>query len=142
VNLAAEAVVLPRTYVTSAVVFSITRAVFVGYLYRDFPLHLHDVALEGSWLFWAALFGAVFLFLSFVPKPRLAYCLNPITQTFLVWLLYYFGMNHAPLVQAHIKAVVSFSITSFGGPIWIMVLTWIWHFFVCLQMFGEESENA
>jgi hypothetical protein len=138
---AGEAIKISRAYILSALVFSIVRAFFLGYIFRDSSLHLHgDVALGGSWFSGTFWFAALFLFLCFVPKPKWVYYLNPISLTLLVWLFYYFGTSSSEAVRGNLKAVVTSSIFDhFGGTLWILVTTWIWHFIVCLDPFEEEA---
>lgn len=134
---------VPREYAISAFAFSIVRAVFVGYLYRDFSLRFHNAAVfGGGWFFWTFFFGILFLAVSFAPKPHWASCLNPFTVTLVIWLIYYLGMSHSEFIRMHVREMVTFSIGSMGGPIWIMVATWIWHFIVCFRMFTGETETA
>jgi hypothetical protein len=130
----------PRIYAWSAFVFSITRAVFLGYVYRDLLMPLGEaVNLEGG-LVWGILFGTFFLFLSFLPKPKWAFGLNPVTLTALVWMAYSIGMLFSESVRTNLRAVMISSIFDyFGGVVWILVITWFWHFIVCLHFFEKEN---
>ena len=135
--------VLSAWYSSSAWVCSLCLAAFLGYLFSSTaPPFVATSTMGANWLFWGAAFSAFFLLQSFVPKWRWLYYWNAVILLVYSWLVYSLGTHSLPSVKENLFGVGLLAVYTFGGPLWLIIISWFWHYVACCEPFINSDANS
>ena len=127
-----------NSYLISGVVCAITIALFLGYLFNGVKQSFVGYSpMASNWAFWTICFSVILITYTFLPKPLWLSCSNSWVLLFISILIIEIGHNLSPTIGKNIFDVALLSVFTGGGPLWILLAAWIWHFIAALSLSKE-----
>ena len=111
----------------------------MGYLFSGIELPVtQDLTFIGAWIIWGSLFGTIFLVISFLPKQRKYYSYNAFILLIISLLIIFSGYFLFPPVRAGFTGMVSVSVYTLGGPLWLLIFAWMFHLLSCGELTKDK----
>ena len=128
-------VTLTPNYIISAFICSICFSVFLGYIYIDVGLPVSSPGtFIGKWLGWSLAFGLIHLGYSFFPKQRKYHAYNAFILVMISAGILVIGFSVSASVRSSISSMVTISVYTLGGPLWLLVFAWLFHLVSCGEL--------
>jgi hypothetical protein len=125
----ASGVDLSDSYKVSGLVCSVAFGALLGFLFGNVePPYLGKCSSNPCWAFWFMCFGALFLAITFAPKPMAMHRFNAFLLVGAAVVVVVIGLKVTPK-QLHEGggAMVFFFLFTLGGPLLALIVTWAWH---------------
>lgn len=131
---------LTPNYYFSAILCTLCFAVFLGYLYSGVEVPLINMtSFILAWTAWGGFFSIVFLLISFFPRKTEGYSYNAFILLTISVLATVSGYILFVEVREGFTAMMSFSLYTLGGPVWLLVFAWIFHLSSCSELNSREA---